>query len=288
MLTIFFIGNPTVSKGHVHDIAQIFVTLRNQEESSRLGNHLRRVFQRGHIHIEHIAQAIGCRAYTMSQMQPSFGSLDGMRALAILHLGNGVIVAGIDNLLLLHLRMGDIVYQGPANAATRTGIDKSILRTGVEGILAIDELRMQHYVALLRLRLQIGQTLPSLQVLGTCDTCGSSSSTEVAWLRVIVTLGTEHAINPAILVPSDTHIIDIGGRYHIVGHRDGLVPEAEVVDTIGRLGHSEERLTVGSLHAHYQAVFPLPLDSTRIQRGIHHDALHQVGIILLAEVITPL
>ena len=158
--------------------------------------------------------------------------------------------------------MGDVVDECPSDASTGTRVDEAVLRTGIEGIFAIDELRMEHNVTLLRLGLQVWQTIPGLQVLRAGDGSGSSSSREISRLRVVVTLGTEHAIDPAVLVLRDTHVIDICGRNHIVGHRDRLVPETEVVDTVGRLGHSEETLAVGTLHTNDKHILAVPLDST--------------------------
>ena len=59
-----------------------------------------------------------------------------MRTFTILHLLDGVIVALVDNLLFLHLGMGYVVHQRPADTTTAAGINKAILRTGIEGILA--------------------------------------------------------------------------------------------------------------------------------------------------------
>ena len=56
--------------------------------------------------------------------------------------------------------------KAPADAAAAAGLDKVILRAGVEGVLPVDELGVQDDVALLRrARLQIGQPLPALEVL---------------------------------------------------------------------------------------------------------------------------
>ena len=85
-----------------------------------------------------------------------------MRTFTILHLLDGVIVAPVDNLLFLHLGMGYVVHQRPADTTTAAGINKAILRTGIEGIFAIYKLRVQHYVALLALGLQVGQAFPVL------------------------------------------------------------------------------------------------------------------------------
>ena len=103
-----------------------------------------------------------------------------------------------------------------------------------------------------------------------------------------MTLSTEYAVNPAILMLRDAHIIDVRGGNHVVGHGDRLLPETEIVDTVGRLGHSKEGLAVGTLDTNHKAVFALPLDGTAVQRGIHHDTLHEIGIVLLTEIVLPL
>ena len=224
----------------------------------------------------------------MRQMKPPLGSLDGVGAFAIFHFRDGVVVAGVDDFFVLHLSMGDVVDQCPADAATAARIDETILRTGVEGVFAIDELRVQHNVALLRLRLQVGQTIPGLQVLGARNACRSGCRREVARLCVVVTLGTEHTVDPAVLMLRDAHVVDVGGRNDILGHGDGLVPETEIVDTVRRLSHGEERLAVGTFDTHYEAVLSVPLDGSAVERSIHHDALHEVGVVFFAEVIFPL
>ena len=45
------IGNPAIRESHVHHITQVLITLGNDEETTRLGNHLRRIVQGRHIHI---------------------------------------------------------------------------------------------------------------------------------------------------------------------------------------------------------------------------------------------
>ena len=121
---------------------------------------------------------------------------------------------------------------------------------------------MQHHVSLLALGLQIRQTLPCLQILSSSDACRCRRSREIIRLCVVMALGTKHTIYPAVLMLGDTHIIDIGGGNHIVGHRDGLLPEAEIVDAVGRLSHSEIALTICTLHTDDKHVLPLPLNST--------------------------
>ena len=102
-----------------------------------------------------------------------------------------------------------------------------------------------------------------------------------------MTLGTEDTINPSVFMGGEAHIIDIGSRYHVFGHRDGIIPEAEVIHTIRTFRHGKERLTVGPLHAQQQQVFTIPLDSAGVERGIHADTFHQVGIGRCIQVVAP-
>ena len=118
----------------------------------------------------------------MSQMQPALRGLDGVRTLSILHLGNGVVFALIDNLLFLDLGVGNVIDESPADTTARTCIDETILRTGIEGIFTIYKLWMEHHVTLLRLGLQIGQAIPGLQVLRAGDGSRSRGSREIARL----------------------------------------------------------------------------------------------------------
>ena len=147
---------------------------------------------------------------------------------------------------------------------------------------------MENHIALLALGLQIRKTLPVYQVLGTGDGCSSSSSTEVAKLIIIMTLSTEHAIDVAILMSCESHIIDVGSRNNILRHGDRLIPETEVVNTIRTFCYGKETLAVGTLHTYNEEILAVPLDGTRIERSIHHDALHEMRITLLIEVVTPL
>ena len=77
-----------------------------------------------------------------------------------------------------------------------------------------------------------------------------------------MTLGTEHTVNPAILMLRNSHIIDICGGNHIVRHRDGFIPEAEVIDAVRRLSHCKEALTICSLHTNHKHILTIPLDGT--------------------------
>ena len=171
-LTVF-IRNPAVGEEHIAYVTDTFFSLRSHEVTAWGGYQACRIVQGGHIHIEHITQSGSAGTHPMSQVQPAFLRLYRMRALTVLYLLDGVVVALVDDGFLFHLRMCHVVYQGPAYAAAASGINKSILRTGIKGIFAIYKFGMKHHITLLALSLQVGQTLPSLQITGTCNACRS-------------------------------------------------------------------------------------------------------------------
>ena len=103
-----------------------------------------------------------------------------------------------------------------------------------------------------------------------------------------MSLSTEHAVYPTILMLCQSHIINVSCRHHIIRHGDGFLPEAEVVDTIRALCHCKVALTVSTLHTHHQTVLALPFDSACVQRGITHNTLHQVRVVVLIKVVLPL
>ena len=84
-----------------------------------------------------------------------------------------------------------------------------------------------------------------------------------------------------------SHVVDVGCWNHIIRHRNRFIPEAEVIDSVGTHRHGKETLAVSTFNAHDKQVFALPLDGAGIQRCIHHDALHQIRIVFLVEVIAP-
>ena len=268
------VGYPTIGEGHVHNVANIFLTLGNKEVAARLGYYPGGVVEGSHIQIEDIAQTRGAAPDAMGEMEPSAGCFYGMGTLAVLYLHYGVIVAAVYYGLLLYLGMGYVVDKSPPDATARAGVDEAILGTGVEGILSIDKLRVEHYVALLTLCLEVGQTLPVDEVLGAGYGCRRRGGRKVAGTTVVVALSTEHSVDPTVLVGCKAHVIDVGGGDDVLGHCDGLFPKTEIVNSVGALSYGEETLAVGSLHTHYEEVFAMPLYGAAVQGGVHHYALH--------------
>ena len=145
------IGYPAISKRNIHHIANIFFALRNKKIATWLCNDTCGVVERSHIQIQYITKTRSTGTNTMSQMQPSTVCLYWMRAFTILHFHDSMVIALVYNFLFFHLSMFYIINKSPANASTRTSIDEIVLRTGVEGILTINKLRMKNHISLLTL-----------------------------------------------------------------------------------------------------------------------------------------
>ena len=211
-----------------------------------------------------------------------------------------MISAWVDDAFVAHLSMRDIGCERPAYASAFAGIDKAVLRTGVEGIpftiytftiyhLRADKLRVEHHITLLAEGLEIVQPLPVNEVFCAGYACGSRSGGGVVRFGLVMTLHTEDSVYPSVLMTREAHVIDVRcGCVIAVGHGDGFRPETPVVDAVGRLRYREEGLTVGSFHPCDDGVFAFKKDGSGIEHRVHHDALHQEGIVLLIEVIAPL
>ena len=72
---------------------------------------------------------------------------DAAILLAVLYFLYSVIVTAVDNLFFLDFGICNIINQSPAYSTATSGINKSILRTSVEGIFAIHKFRMKHNIS---------------------------------------------------------------------------------------------------------------------------------------------
>lgn len=97
----------------------------------------------------------------------------------------------------------------------------------------------------------------------------------------------ENPVDPAVLVCRQTHVVNVGCRFPVFGHGDGIVPETEIVDAVRRLRHGEKRFAVGTFHANHQEVFAAEFDGSRVHHGIYPYPFHAVGIGRRVEVVAP-
>ncbi len=281
------IADPAVAEQHVHDVADVFAPLGGHEEAGGLRNHARGIIERRHIQVQHITQAAGAAAHAVRQVQPALRRLEGMRSLPVLDFLDGMVVAQVDDLFGSDDGMFHGIDQGPADAAAAACIDESVLRTGIKGIFSVNEFGMQHHVALLALRFDVREALPVDEVARAGHAGSGHGGRQVAGLRRVLALHAEDAVNPAVLVRGQAHVINIGGGLSVFGHRDGTRPEAEVVHAVRALGHGKERLAVRSFDAGDQHIFSFPFDGARIHDGMNAEAFHQPGIRVRMQVIAP-
>ena len=211
-----------------------------------------------------------------------------MRTFAILGLLDCVIVAMVDDLLISNDHMLHAVHESPAYSTTVSGIYESVLRTCVEGIFTIHELRMKNHVALLRSRFHIRKALPVDKVLGASNTGSGNCRRKVTWSRSgILALYAEDTIDPTVLMCSQTHIIYICRRFTIFRHSDRTLPESEVIHSVRALCHRKERLSVSTLDTNYKDIFSIPFDCSCIEGCMHLKTFHKIWICFLVEVISP-
>ena len=76
----------------------------------------------------------------------------------------------------------------------------------------------------------------------------------------------------------ETHVIYIGLLGTGIGKQDRIIPEAEPVNSIITLCHTEEGLSVVPFYSGHQIIFPVQLDGTRIHHCIDAQSLHKVRI----------
>ena len=82
-------------------------------------------------------------------MEPTFGGLDRMGTFTVLALFYRVVEAAADDFLRADHSMLHAVHKGPADSFPTSSVDKTILGTGVKGVFAVHELRVQDNIALL-------------------------------------------------------------------------------------------------------------------------------------------
>ncbi len=107
----------------------------------------------------------------MGKVQPSAGGFYRVWSFAVLQFLDCMIVPEVDYLLITRSYNcpGDVIDKGPAYSPAAAGIDEAVLRAGVQGIFAIDELRVKHNIALLAGGDKVREPFPFHQVMSAGD-----------------------------------------------------------------------------------------------------------------------
>ena len=146
---------------------------------------------------------------------------------------------------------------------------------------------MKHNISLLRrLGLEVGKSLPCFQVLCADDSCLSGCGGKVG-RGLVLALGAEHAVYPAVLVLGKSHIVNIGLVRLGVGETHGEIPEAEVINRAVALCHCKEGLSVVALNSCHKVILAVKEDSTRVQHRIDAQPLHKMGIGCGVHIVSP-
>ena len=211
-----------------------------------------------------------------------------MRTFTVLGLLDRVIESLIDDRLIFNNSLLHCINECPTDTTAATCVDETVLRAGIEGVLAVHELWVKNNVTLLRLRLEVWKTLPVHQILCACNTCCCNCRRKIACRRIrILAFNTEDAVNPTILMCCESHIVYISRRLTIFRHCDRTIPETEVIHSVRALCHRKERLAVSTLDTNYKNILSIPFDCSGIEGGMHLETLHEIWICFLVEVISP-
>ena len=147
---------------------------------------------------------------------------------------------------------------------------------------------MQHHIALLARRFQVGQPFPVHQIARAYDSRLCHRRRQISRrCLVIMAFAAKDTINPSILVSGKTHIVHIGFRRIHIGQYQRTFPKVEIVHPVRAFGYGKERLPVCSLHTHHHQILSVPFQGTTVHGSIKADTLHTTRVGGRVEVITP-
>ena len=177
--------------------------------------------------------------------------------------------------------------QTEADAALVAGFNEAVLWAGVERILAVDEFRVQHAVALLgRFRLEVRQAFPVDEIL-CADNAGSGECGGEVVHGLILAFAAEHAVDIAVFVLRQTHIVDVRFLGGGVWQDDRVIIKAEALHRVIAARDGEEGLSVIAFYAGDEAVLTVQLDGAGVHDGVHAETLKAQRICLLVQVKFP-
>ena len=143
-------------------------------------------------------------------------------------------------------------------------------------------------IALLRRteRLEVRQTLPVLQVLRAYDARRRNRRGQIA-AGAVLAFGAEYAVNPAVFMLRQAHIVDVRFLRAGIGEDDRIIPEAEALSGLVGFRDGEERLAIHPFDAYDEAVLAVQLDCAAVHGGIHAQPLHHEGVRRGVSVVHP-
>lgn len=89
----------------------------------------------------------------------------------------------------------------------------------------------------------------------------------------VFALGAEHAVDPAVLMLGQAHIVDVGFLRAGIGQHHGIIPEVEAVDACIGLRNGEEGLAVVALDADNEVELAVQVDRAAVECGVDAQAL---------------
>ena len=103
-----------------------------------------------------------------------------------------------------------------------------------------------------------------------------------------MTLGTEQAINPAIFMAHQPHVVKISLLLLELWHLDRMIPEFKTVDAVFTFGNREERFSVPAFDAGRKDNLSIPRHGADVENAIDSQARHQMRIRCMIEIVAPI
>lgn len=282
-------SDPSVRENDIRDISDAFGTFWRDEVTAGFGDDFGGVLEVGEEEVKDIAETCGGVADTVSEVEPAFLGFDRSGALSVFEFVNGVVSPAVDD----GFGAGDRIFHGiaesPADAAAGTRVDKPVLRARVEGVFATDKFGVKNDIPLLRgRRFDVGEAFPRDEVFRAHETgLGGGGRLVGSGGCVVAALGAEDAVDPAVFVFDEAHIIDIGIGVVRFGNDARFFPESESFDTVGAFRHGEKAFAVPAFDADAEEDFTVAFDGTGVEGGVDAHAFEEEWVGGRVEVVAP-
>ena len=147
---------------------------------------------------------------------------------------------------------------------------------------------MQHAIALVGRRrgTQVVEPFPVDQVLGAHDASVRPRSGEIRRSGILA-LAAEHAVQPAVLMLGDPHVVDVGFLRADIGQLYRMIPEAETVHPAVAFRHRKKGLAVVSFYPGDDVVFPVPVKRAGVEHRVDAQPLHEIRVAVFVEIVFP-